>query len=47
MQTGPRAVTTGVQAMLRSRTGNGSTLPAFTLTRCVTVSYPIAQTLIA
>ena len=47
MQTGPLAVTTGVHAMLRSRTGNGSTLPALTLSRCVTVSYPAAQTLIA
>ena len=47
MQTGPRAVTTGVHAMLRSRTGNGWTLPALTLSRCVTVSYPAAQTLIA
>ena len=47
MQTGPLAVTTGVHAMLRSRTGNGSTFPALTLSVCVTVSYPAAQTLIA
>jgi len=47
MQTGPAEVTTGVHAILRSRTGNGWTLPAFTLSRCVTVSYPTAQTLIA